>query len=48
MRPCAEHGKRLCRKCWKQALGITLGFPVEHLLWERVPVFRAVTHFLGL
>jgi hypothetical protein len=26
----------------------TLGFPVEHMMWERLPPFVLVSHFLGL
>jgi hypothetical protein len=29
-------------------LGMTLGFPLEHLLWEKAPVFSAITRWLGL
>jgi hypothetical protein len=29
-------------------LGLTLGFPLEHLLWEKAPVFSAITRWLGL
>lgn len=41
---CQEHGKRLC---WF-GFGTTFGFPLEHLLWEKAPVFSTVTHLLGL
>jgi hypothetical protein len=41
---CKLHGKKWCWRC----VGITLGFPVEHLLWEKVPVFSAITQALGL
>jgi len=29
-------------------LGLTIGFPIEHFIWEKLPVFRDITHFLGL
>jgi hypothetical protein len=29
-------------------LGLTMGFPLEHFLWERVWPFRAVTAWFGL
>lgn len=29
-------------------LGLTLGFPLEHLLWEKAPVFSTITRLLGL
>jgi hypothetical protein len=28
--------------------GMTMGFPLEHLLWEKAPVFSAITRWLGL
>jgi hypothetical protein len=34
----------LCTWCMKQSLI----FPVEHLLWERAPLFRTLTHLIGL
>lgn len=33
---------------WSFWLGLTLGFPLEHLLWEKAPGFRLITHWLGL
>ncbi len=33
---------------WGFWLGLTLGFPVEHLLWEKVWPFTLVTRALGL
>ena len=44
MRRCNVHAKRLCWRC----IAFTLGFPIEHLLWERVPFFASITHALGL
>lgn len=41
---CSQHGRRVCLRC----IFFTLGFPVEHTLWEYAPGFRLVTHFLGL
>ena len=29
-------------------LGLTLGFPFEHFLWEHVWPFKLLTRFLGL
>ncbi len=29
-------------------LGLTLGFPVEHFLWEHVWPFKLITKWLGL
>lgn len=29
-------------------VGLTLGFPVEHFLWEKVPPFSYLTKLLGL
>ena len=28
--------------------GLTLGFPLEHLLWEKVWPFKLITEWLGL
>ena len=41
---CAKHGKKFCIWCFAQSAA----FPLEHLVWERAPGFRLVTHFLGL
>ena len=39
------HGRRrLCLRC----LAFTVGFPVEHMLWEKAPGFVLLTHTLGL
>uniref|UniRef100_E6QUU7 Uncharacterized protein n=1 Tax=mine drainage metagenome TaxID=410659 RepID=E6QUU7_9ZZZZ len=29
-------------------LGLTLGFPVEHFLWEKIWPFKLLTHYIGL
>lgn len=29
-------------------IGITLSFPIEHFLWEKVPPFSWLTKLLGL
>jgi hypothetical protein len=29
-------------------IGLTLGFPLEHVLWERVWPFKIITMWLGL
>ena len=41
---CVKHGRRVCVWC----LMTTFSFPVEHLIWERAPVFAALTKALGL
>ena len=33
---------------WRFLLGFTLGFPFEHLLWDKVWPFSLITHWLGL
>lgn len=43
LRRCKAHGQRICWSC----IGFTVGFPLEHLLWERTPL-RLVTQALGL
>jgi hypothetical protein len=37
-----------CRTLCIRCLLFTAGFPVEHYIWERAPLFRTVTHALGL
>lgn len=42
-----------CREINWRTLGLsmvlwTAGFPLEHLLWERAPLFSDLTHWLGL
>lgn len=45
MRTHTHKCRRLCVWCFIQ----TLGFPLEHLLWERAPGFAWVTaHILGV
>lgn len=44
MKPCHAHGRRLCKWC----IVTTLSFPVEHAIWEKLPLFRTVTAILGL
>jgi len=29
-------------------LGLTFGFPLEHLLWEKAPLFSDLTNYMGL
>jgi len=29
-------------------VGVTISFPIEHFLWEKVWPFYILTHFLGL
>jgi len=41
---CKEHSKKWCFRC----LIITAGFPLEHFLWEKAPILKSVTKFLGL
>lgn len=50
-----EHGilVRCYHKCsrtpWISFLiGITVSFPLEHLLWEKVWPFSLITHWMGL
>jgi hypothetical protein len=33
---------------WQFWFGLTMGFPLEHLLWEKVWPFYLITHFIGL
>lgn len=40
---CKTHSRRWCVRC----LLITIGFPVEHFIWERTPLI-VVAHLLGL
>lgn len=41
---CKKHGRHWCWKC----LLFTASFPVEHALWEKAPIFRTITAWLGL
>jgi hypothetical protein len=29
-------------------IGMTIGFPIEHFIWEKAPGFSAITQWLGL
>lgn len=44
LRKCKCHGRSACVWCILQ----TVGFPIEHLAWERLPVLSSITHVLGL
>jgi len=33
---------------WQFWAGLTMGFPLEHLLWEKVWPFYLITKFMGL
>lgn len=33
---------------WRFILGITISYPFEHLLWERVFPFSYIAHLLGM
>lgn len=33
MKHCKEHSRRFCLFC----IGTTLGFPLEHFMWEHMP-----------
>lgn len=33
---------------WQFWFGMTMGFPFEHFLWEKVPPFSWITHWIGL
>lgn len=35
-------------KSWQFWIGMTIGFPLEHALWEKVWPFYLITHWLGL
>lgn len=41
---CKQHGLRWCNRCF----WITVSFPLEHVVWERLPVFSAITRLLGV
>jgi hypothetical protein len=51
-----EHGRLVacyhaCRSVatdWKFWLGVTVSFPLEHFLWEKVWPFKLVTAWMGL
>lgn len=44
MRRCTHASKRFCGRC----MLVTIGFPIEHFVWEKLPMFRNVTALLGL
>jgi hypothetical protein len=44
VKQCKTHSRRFCWFC----IGTTLGFPIEHLIWERAPLFATLSHALGL
>lgn len=29
-------------------IGLTIGFPIEHFLWEKVEPFKTIAHWMGL
>ena len=33
---------------WQFWAGLTLGFPIEHFIWEKMWPFYLITNFLGL
>lgn len=41
---CVCHGRRFC---WWM-LAQTAAFPFEHMAWERLPVLRATTAWMGV
>lgn len=51
-----EHG--ILVKCYHETrnqlaslsfwIGMTIGFPLEHFIWEKLPGFSAITKWLGL
>jgi hypothetical protein len=44
---CYHESKNLLTN-WRFWAGMTLGFPAEHLLWEKVFPFYLITHWMGL
>jgi hypothetical protein len=44
MKSCRNHGRRACLWC----AGTTLAFPLEHAIWEKMPLFRHAATILGL
>lgn len=44
MKRCAKHGHRLCVWCFVQ----TAAFPLEHFVWVKLPLFKAVTAWMGV
>jgi len=51
-----EHGAlvRCYHQCktvltdWKTYVAITVSYPIEHLLWEKVPGFHHIAEWLGM
>jgi hypothetical protein len=41
---CKHQGRRLCIWC----IVTTASFPIEHFVWEKLPLFRQATVILGL
>jgi hypothetical protein len=31
-----------------RCVGITLSFPLEHVVWEKAPLLSSLTHLMGL
>ena len=44
MKRCKHHNRRLCLWC----ISTTLSFPVEHLMWERMPILSGIARAMGL
>jgi len=42
------HGTKNNLASYSFWIGMTIGFPIEHFIWEKLPGFRAITHWLGL
>ena len=42
------HSSRALLTNWQFWAGMTLGFPVEHLIWEKLWPFSLVTRWFGL
>ena len=42
------HSCKTALLSWGFWVGLTLGFPLEHLLWERIWPFNILTKLLGL
>lgn len=42
------HGTASLLGNWRFWAGLTMGFPLEHLLWEKVWPFKLLTAWLGL
>lgn len=44
---CYHTGRELLLN-WRFWLGLTMGFPLEHMLWEHVPPFNWIAKYLGM